>query len=334
MLKVLTSGFMVADIIAADLPKIADPGHLVFAPKGIKLTIGGHACNVSIDLIQLGLEKGSVGAAGAVGKDAFGAFIRSTLEEKGVLTYLTELNEVGTTKNIALVVKGEDRRFHVDLGASWYLDPEVVAKRVLELKPKVVYTASGICGKFDERLSDVLKAAKKVGSLTFVDMIEPYGKSWNYIVEHLEYADAFHCNDIELKNIFNKDSLEAALRAANEKVNGLTFITLGGKGAMAILKNGRGIKQKGFNVEVVDPTGAGDAFSAGVIYSLLERKSFETISKVTIEELKEILMFGQAAGAACVTGIGTTTSVTRENVASILSLQGNQVLDSTKVFEV
>jgi fructokinase len=325
---------MVADIIAADLPKIAEPGHLVFAPKGIKLTIGGHPCNVSIDLIQLGLEKGSVGAAGAVGKDAFGAFIRSTLEEKGVLTYLTELNEVGTTKNVALVVKGEDRRFHVDLGASWYLDPEVVAERVLELKPKIVYTASGICGKFDERLSDVLKAAKKVGSLTFVDMIEPYGRPWNYIVEHLEYADVFHCNDIELKNIFNENSLEAALRTANKKVSGITLITLGGKGAIAVLKNGKGIRQNGFNVEVVDPTGAGDAFSAGVIYSLLERKSFETISNITIEELEEILMFGQAAGAACVTGIGTTTSVTRENVASILSLQGEQVLDSTEVFEV
>ncbi|MGB9805570.1 MAG: carbohydrate kinase family protein [Thermoproteota archaeon] len=334
MLKVLTSGFMVADIIAADLPKIAEPGHLVFAPKGIKLTIGGHPCNVSIDLIQLGLEKGSVGAAGAVGKDAFGTFIKNTLEEKGVLTYLTQLSEVGTTKNVALVVKGEDRRFHVDLGASWYLDPEIVAKKVLELKPKVVYTASGICGRFDERLSDVLKAAKKVGSLTFVDMIEPYGKSWDYIVEHLEYADFFHCNDIELKNIFKVDSLESALRAANKKVNGITFVTLGGKGAMATLKDGKGIRQKGFNVEVVDPTGAGDAFSAGIIYSLLERISFKVPSNITIEELKELLMFGQAAGAACVTGIGTTTSVTQENVASILKLQGKHVLESTEFFQV
>lgn len=334
MLKVLTSGFMVADIIAADLPKIADPGHLVFAPKGIKLTIGGHPCNVSIDLIQLGLEKGSVGAAGAVGKDAFGAFIKSTLEERGVIPYLTELSEVGTTKNIALVVKGEDRRFHVDLGASWHLDPEIVSKKVLELKPKIVYTASGICGKFDDRLSDVLKTAKEVGSLTFVDMIEPYGKSWEYIVEHLEYADVFHCNDIEIKNIFKTDSLEVALRAANKKVNGITFVTLGGKGAMAISKDGRGIKQKGFSVDVVDPTGAGDAFSAGIIYSLLERKSFEKLSNITVEELKELLMFGQAAGAACVTGIGTTTSVTHDIVASILSLQGKQVLDSTEVFKL
>ncbi|MBO3757627.1 MAG: hypothetical protein JTT14_00745, partial [Candidatus Brockarchaeota archaeon] len=78
MVEVLTSGFIVADIIAADLPKIADPGRLIFAPRGIKLTIGGHPCNVSIDLIQLGLEKGSVGIVGAIGKDVFGSFVRNT----------------------------------------------------------------------------------------------------------------------------------------------------------------------------------------------------------------------------------------------------------------
>jgi len=334
MLKVLTSGFMVADIIAAELPKIAEPGHLVFASKGIKLTIGGHPCNVSIDLIQLGLERNSVGAVGVIGKDAFGAFIKNILEEKGILTYLTELSEVGTTKNIILVVKGEDRRFHVDLGASWYLDPEIVSKRVLELKPKVVYTASGICGKFDEKLSDVLRAAKKIGSLTFVDMVKPYGKQWDYIIEHLKYADVFHCNDIELKNIFKTDNFEYALKVANKKVNGIIFVTLGEKGAIAILKDGKGIKQKGFNVKVIDPTGAGDAFCAGIIYSLLEKIGPKALSDITVKELEEILMFGQATGAACVTGVGTTTNVTKENVTLILNLQGKKVLDSTEVFKI
>ncbi|MBO3763332.1 MAG: carbohydrate kinase family protein [Thermoproteota archaeon] len=334
MVEVLTSGFIVADIIAADLPKIADPGRLIFAPRGIKLTIGGHPCNVSIDLIQLGLEKGSVGIVGAIGKDVFGSFVRNTLEEKGVVTYLTELSEVGTTKVLALVVKGEDRRFHADLGASWYLDPKAVSKIIFEQKPKIVYTASGICGKFDERLSDVLKTAKEVGSLTFVDMIEPYGKQWNYIIEHLEYADIFHCNDIELKNIFNKDSIESAMRVAKEKINGITFVTLGGKGALAVLRDGRGIRQSGFNVDVVDPTGAGDAFSAGIIYNLLTNKKLSNLSEISIEELKKLLMFGQATGAACVTGIGTTTSVTRENVNSIIDLQGEKVLGTTELFQV
>jgi len=333
-MRVLASGFIVADMILAELPKIADPGHIVFAKKSVKLTVGGHPCNVSIDLIQLGLEKGSVGIVGAIGRDVFGWFIKSVLEEKGVVTHLLELAETGTTKNIALVVKGEDRRFHLDLGASLHLDPDFVSKKVLEVKPRIFYAASGLCGEFDERLGEVLKTAKKTGSLTFVDMVEPYGRQWDYIVEHLDYADFFHCNDIELKNIFKTDSLAYGMREVSKRVNGITFITLGEKGALAVLKNGKYVRQKGFKVEVVDPTGAGDAFSAGIIFTLLKNRMFRGLSEIPLEDLKRILMAGQAAGAVCVTGVGTTTNVTRENFDSIINLQGEEGLRSTEVLSL
>jgi len=333
-MKVLTSGFVVADMILADLPKIADPGRIVFAKKSVKLTVGGHPCNVSIDLIQLGIEKESVGIVGAIGSDVFGRFIKSFLEEKGVVTFLTELAEVGTTKNIALVVKGEDRRFHLDLGASLLLDPGFVSRKILEVRPKIFYAASGLCGDFDEKLGDVLKTAKRVGSLTFVDIVEPYGRQWDYIIEHLDYADFFHCNDMELKNIFKTDSLELAMKAVSERVNGVTFITLGEKGALAVLKDGKYIRQKSFRVEVVDPTGAGDAFSAGIIFTLLSYEKLTDPSKIKLDDLKRLLMSGQAAGAACVTGIGTTTNVTRENFESIMNLQGGEVLKSTEILSL
>lgn len=333
-MKVLASGFVVADMILAELPKIADPGHIVFAKKSVKLTVGGHPCNVSIDLIQLGLEKGSVGIVGAIGKDIFGGFIRSVLEEKGVVTHLLELAEVGTTKNIALVVKGEDRRFHLDLGASWHLDPNFVSKKILEIRPTIFYAASGLCGEFDGRLGEVLETAKKTGSLTFVDMVEPYGRQWDYIVEHLDYADFFHCNDMELKNIFKTDSLASAMKEASKRVNGITFITLGEKGALSVLKNGEYVRQNGFKVEVVDPTGAGDAFSAGILFTLLKDGRLGDPSEIPLENLKRLLMAGQAAGAACVTGVGTTTNVTRENFDSIMNLQGGEVLRSTEVLSL
>ncbi len=333
-MEVLTSGFIVADMILAELPKIADPGHLVFAKKGVKLTVGGHPCNVSVDLIQLGFEKGSIGLVGAIGKDVFGGFIRSTLEEKGVIAYLMELAEVGTTKNIALVVKGEDRRFHLDLGASLYLNHDFVSNKILEVRPKIFYAASGLCGEFDERLGGVLKIAKELGSFTFVDVVEPYGRQWDYIVKHLDYADFFHCNDIELRNIFKTDSLESAMKAVSKKVSGITFITLGEKGALAILKDGKCIRQRGFYMEVIDPTGAGDAFSAGIIHGLLTDEKLDSLPEIRVEDLKKLLMSGQAAGAACVTGVGTTTNVTREISDSIINSQGKMVLNSTEILEI
>ena len=47
---VTCAGVYVVDIFAADLPKVSDPGELVYAPRGIEVYIGGHSVNVSINL--------------------------------------------------------------------------------------------------------------------------------------------------------------------------------------------------------------------------------------------------------------------------------------------
>jgi len=72
---------LVCDIIAADLQKISNPGEVTFTPSGIKLCIGGHSANVSIDLMKLGLQKGSVSSIGAIGNDIFGEFIEEELKK-------------------------------------------------------------------------------------------------------------------------------------------------------------------------------------------------------------------------------------------------------------
>jgi hypothetical protein len=35
-MKVLTCGFVVADLILADLPSIPEPGHVVYTRKGVR----------------------------------------------------------------------------------------------------------------------------------------------------------------------------------------------------------------------------------------------------------------------------------------------------------
>ena len=81
-----------------------------------------------------------------------------------------------------------------------------------------------------------------------------------------------------------------------------------------------------FEVDSVDPTGAGDAFCAGVIDSLLDHPDLlKDIPGLTVEEAKTLLLKGSAAGAACVTSTGATTTVTRENVDSLMKEQGDRV---------
>ena len=331
-MRILTAGFLVADVIAADLPRISNPGETTFAPIGIHLAIGGHPANVSVDLLQLGFDRGEVGLVGTVGTDMLGDFIDKTLKEKGVVTSLKRVKDVGTTSDEILVVKGEDRRFHVDLGASWRFEPEELLSALRREKPGLLYVAVGICGKLDERLAEVLREGKRLGCINFVDLATPYGKGWDFIREPLKWTDIFHCNDSEAMEITEAEGLAEARTGLVDMGVKMVFVTLGTQGAS--LEDSRGIllEQAPFRVDSVDPTGAGDAFCAGIISEVIRR---DLLGKVTVgldlEEMKHLLTVGQATGAICTTGVGATTTVIRENLDRLLSDQGEEVETNTRI---
>jgi sugar/nucleoside kinase (ribokinase family) len=327
---VTCAGILVVDLIAAHLPKVSDPGELTYAPKGIEVHMGGHSGNVSINLTKLGLEKGEVSSVGAVGEDIFGDFLERLLEENGIVTHLQRLSRVGTSKDLILVVSGEDRRFHCDIGANWHLSPEHVLSILVEEKPLIFYAGGvGFTGRFDEELAKVLRRAKELGCLTFVDPVTPYKQGWDFIIPPIEWTDIFHCNKDEAEKITGKgDPIEAA-RVLTGKGAQLAIISLGQKGLIAETEDVL-FEMPAFKVPVVDPTGAGDALCAGVMRGLLRVTGYKRreVSELSKDELARILLEGEAAGASCVTMIGTTTAVTEENVSKLLEEKGETVLKS------
>ncbi len=335
--RVLTAGFLVCDIIAAGLSKIAEPGELVWVEKGIDMYIGGHPANVSIDLVKIGYDPSRILVVGVVGYDVFGDFIEKTLKSYNLNVNLYRVKEAGTTKNIVLVVKGEDRRFHVDLGASWYMKPEMITRSIADWKPKLLYLACGIIGEADEKLPDILNEARRQGAVTFVDLAPPYGKDWDFIIGSLEYIDIFHCNLAELKHITREEKLRNAVKKMLGYGVKVLAITLGGEGAY-IAKDDTLIYQPAFKIEAIDPTGAGDAFSAGMIFKLIEllgeEISGETIEKLNVDDLQEILLWGQAAGASACLAPGTTTSVSRENIEKLIVAQKNRIISEQRIEKI
>jgi len=330
VLDLLSCGFLVADIVVADLDKIAEPGELVFAPKGITISVGGHPANIAIDLVKLGVPGDRIGVAGAVGSDIFGEFIERVLASYGLKLFLQKVDR-STNKNVILVVKGEDRRFHVELGASRVFSPSMVLKLIDETRPKVFYLASGILDLIDERIEEIFKKAREKGALTFADIVKPYGKDWSYIVPAMKYIDVFHCNESELKELTGTESLkEAVNRVFNYGVR-LLLITMGEKGALGATRR-MNILQKAFKVNVVDPTGAGDAFCAGVIYKLLEYGiTGDKVSEIDVDKLKQILLYAQAVGASACTAPGTTAGVSRMKVEELVKAQGEEILANTAI---
>ena len=326
--RVLLAGFLVADIVVAGLDRVAEPGGSVVAPRGIRLCIGGHPANISIDLVKLGVRPEDIALVGTVGGDVFGEFIVRELSRHRIRLFVERRGE-STNKNVILVVKGEDRRFHVEFSSSLLMEPEMVLRALDEVKPALLYMAVGITGRVDEELASLLAEAKRRGCLMFVDSVHPYGRSWAFLEEAMRYVDVYHCNERELRDFTGVDDLGEALGRVLDLGARLVFLTLGGRGAVAATKRYR-VRQGAFRVRVVDPTGAGDAFCAGVIYELLRRygeglRALDA-SKLPASEIAEIVLFAQAVGAAACTAPGTTAGVSLDRVRELLEEQGEEIL--------
>lgn len=322
-MAVLCSGSLVADIIASDLPHIGQPGSLTYAPNGIHITPGGHAANVSIALSKLG--QSNIHVASSIGNDILGQYFKQQLNQHNIYSHLQVTEDTPTSKAIALIVKGEDKRFIAELTSNAQLKPEHLINVIKATKPRVYYQGTvGGLKYVDPNLSNVLEEAHKHGSITLVDTIPPT-ENWKHVWEALSTIDILHLNEYESLNLTGHTQPK---RAIKELINLGTRIVIVSQGEQGLTAgtNRHIVKMSAFSVPTVDPTGAGDALSAGLIKALLDNYvTTNNLPNIPKDTLVEVLLRAQAAGAACVTGIGATTAVTWNNQEKLLREQGNKI---------
>ncbi len=327
---ILISGIAVVDMIASGLPRVAAPGELVFGSIGISL--GGHACNVSTDLARLGLPGSDVRVVFAAGRDMFGRYIIDTLRKQGVCAEAVMTGNTPTSLDLILVAKGEDRRFHVDPGANIVMPAGRVSALIEKYRPRLFYVGgAGLLNRLDAKLDAVLRKAKRAGARTFVDVVTPYKQSWTFLKKALPWTDFFHCNDDEAAAITGERNQDKALKKIHKMGARHVFITMGEKGVAALVP-GAVLHVPAFKVPVVEPTGAGDAFSAGLMLKIHGTRaagraptSSRSQADSTVEDWKSILVYASACGAVCCGGVGASTSVSAAAVESLLRRHGSSL---------
>ena len=326
-MSILCSGSFVADILVPDLPEIGPPGSLTYAPNGIHLSPGGHSSNVAINLAQLGAS--NIHAVGSIGEDEMGEFLLNQLRNRGV-NPLPEIQRDSTTaKNVALLVRREDRRYIAELTANSLLTTEHLLKSINLVEPDLFYQGTlGGLPDIEKNLPLILEKTGKAGTLNFIDVIMP-SSGWDYLEHASQYIDILHANKLEAFNLTREINPHRALSKLNRAGVKLAIISDAQNGVIAGT-NKQHVDMPAFLVDQVDPTGAGDALSAGIIYYLWQNKHRRDLITEP-ETLIELLLIGQAAGAACVTGLGATTSVMMKNVRNILDEQKDQVQTCTRI---
>lgn len=327
---ITAAGALFCDITAAGLSSVAEPGKRVLAPRGIEIGAGGHPANVTVDLIKLGLPRNLLSVVGFVGDDFQGRFLKRHLKACGIVAHVKTIKNERTSTAMLIVIKGEDRRAIYHPGASSRLDPRFIERVLCAENPAVFYVGLvGTLGDADRKLDHLLRKAKKLGCLTFVDPVPPppLEGSWDFLLRACRFIDIFHCNDVEILDITGEERLEDGILSLTDLGIQLPVVTLGPRGLITYAHD-EFLKMGAFRVNAIDPTGAGDAFCAGLIYKLIEDKGVPNISDVTKKELINALTFASAAGAIATTREGTTTAVNLRAITELIARQGEGFLNS------
>ena len=312
-IDIVCMGILVVDILASPISKIPGSGELAEANE-ISLYGGGHAHNTSISLARLG-EK--VGVIGKVGNDPFGNFLIENLKKEGVDTSkISVSNKFGTSKTMVILTPSEDRRFIHSLGANADLSIDDIDFDYLK-KAKILYVGGyGVIPRLDEEsLVRILKFAKEQGLTILLDVVIPHTEfNWiNKCKKVLEFTDFFLPNSDEAKLITGEaDPKKQASEILEYNPQMTVVITMGEKGSLVRTEK-EAIQVSSYGIEVVDPSGGGDAFSAGFIFGVIHDW-----------DLAETLKIASAMGASAVRKIGTTPGVfTREEATSFI--QNNKI---------
>ena len=296
MADVGCAGILVADTFCGPMKELPREGELL-AVDDMPGHAGGCAANVAMDLAKQGV---SVDVAGCVGHDASASIIIEELKENHVgLHHIVQVANYPTSKTVILLVQGQDRRYIHTFGANaaftvdhiqhdWLAGLKVFYLGGLFLMPSFQAAA----------FLNLLKYCREQGVVTVVDVVIPQlVRGMTELAPLLPYIDYFLPNDDEARALTGCERSADQLRVLFAAGAGTVIITCGREGALAARKDEcwrSGI----FPLQEVDPSGAGDAFNAGIITGILRGWN-----------LPKMIKYSSALGASAVRALGTTPAV-------------------------
>jgi len=267
---------------------------------------GGAPANVAATIAMLG---GQAYFCGKVGDDAFGHFLKQTLEQAGVHTDQLIMDPSAPT-TLAFVSRQKDgeRDFIFNRGADELLTVEDLDLQQLMTIDMIHFgSATALLSepfsKTYEQLMQTLHLQNhfisfdpnyradlwKGDSNLFIHKCEPF----------LEAANFIKMSDEELLLFARTDNFEQAIEWLTQFSDKTIAITQGASGTM-LIRNGQITNVPAFPVKPIDTTGAGDAFVGAVMYQLSKYAD----TNLSFNEWVTVIEFANKAAAKVCEKVG------------------------------
>ncbi len=287
--SVLCVGQFVVDVLVKPVSR-HPPADVADMVDFIRLDTGGCTLNAARVLHRLGVP---VRLSGLVGDDRLGEFLLSEMAREGLdVSGLRPGQGVATSSSIVLVSPSGERSFFHCAGATAEMTLADVDENDLARADIVHLAGTSQLRGLD--ITSLLAKAKELGEIVSLDVdYDPTGRWGERVRPWLPYLDYFFPSRKEAAAISGQSNIEGTLRFFAEQGVKTPVIKLGAGGCIARSPDGRTLKCPAFHVDVVDATGAGDAFVGGFLTGVSEGRPLE-----------KCLRMGCAAGALTVTELG------------------------------
>lgn len=290
--KITVIGSSNTDLVAK-APKLPAPGETVLGSEFI-IAPGGKGANQAVAIARLG---GDVTFVAKLGMDDFGDQALENFKKDGINTEFIFRDEVSPSGVALIFVDDSGENMIVAAqGANARLSP-----RDIDKAREVIKSADIVVMQLESPLETVEHAVAIAAEKRVPVILNP-APGRKLESKLIEKVYCLTPNETEAEILTGvKVSDDNSAQKAGEKLlelgAGSVVVTLGKRGAMLVTREGNSLIPA-FEVDAVDATAAGDAFTGGMAYALAIGK-----------DLKDSVRFANAVAALAVTRMGAQPSM-------------------------
>jgi sugar/nucleoside kinase (ribokinase family) len=291
-MDVIVFGNVTLDIICQTVNDV--PRYESISFDRVTVSPGGCGSNVAYGLAKLGV---STALVCRVGNDEAGMMVKNTWRKVGLdLRFLKVTKTHTTAVSVGLIDSAAQPRFIHTPGANAILNSkDIEIAKYSKIGAKILHIAGYFVlpGLLDGILAKKLMEARREGIFTSLDtVLSPRFWKPEFLWPCLSELDTFMCNQKEATRLTGEDTPEEAAEVLVNKGANTVIVKLGKEGCF--IRDGI-FRERIMApiVDVVDTTGAGDAFAAGYLASI-NRGNTEI----------EAVIAGNASGSKMVSSFG------------------------------